>query len=300
MTRFLITFFLFIAPVMASAQDAEKPVEATRKCSKNIYGPEVCIEAATFDRDLCHALETFADRYALDPYFFTRLIWQESRFKPNARSHADAMGIAQFIATTAKARGLEDPFNPAEALDASARYLAELELKFGSLGLAAAAYNAGETAAANFQKQTAGLPNETWKYIQIITGLDARVWRDNAPQDHDFTLKKDQDFQDSCQDLAKTRKLSPTQIFKPQFKKWGVQLAAGKTREAAAVSYKHRARLCKRAIKDRTPDYIYSSPQVKLRRPSYVARISFDSRRKATTFCTRLKQYNCACAVYKN
>ncbi len=296
MTRYFIVFLLLFGSHFAVAQDNQD----SQKCSADTYGSVVCINIDTFDTDLCKALETFADRYALNPYFFTRLIWQESRFRPNARSSADAMGIAQFIATTAEARGLQDPFNPAEALDASARYLAELEKDFGNLGLAAAAYNAGETAAANFQEKTAGLPNETWKYVQIITGLDARRWRDAPPEKHSFSLKEGQSFQNACLDLAKTRKLSPDRDFEPQFKKWGVQLAAGKTREAAAIRYKHRSRLCKRAIKSRKPDYIYSSPQVKLRRPSYVARISFDSRRKANTFCTRLKQYRCACVVYKN
>ncbi|KAB7615505.1 lytic transglycosylase domain-containing protein [Amylibacter sp. SFDW26] len=296
MRYFLSILLLTLVPIETFAQDIEKK----EFCSSGAHASVICIKPDTFDADLCTALEQFANHYALNPAFFTRLIWQESRFKPNARSSADAMGIAQFIASTAEARGLDDPFNPAEALDASARYLAELEKDFDNLGLAAAAYNAGETAAANFQKKTAGLPNETWKYVQIITGLDARTWRDAPPNDHDFSLKKDQSFQQSCLDLAKTRKLDLDRDFQPQFKKWGVQLAAGKTREAAATSYKHRSRLCRRAIKDRKPDYIYSSPQVKLRRPSYVARISFDSRRKANTFCTRLKQYRCACAVYKN
>lgn len=274
--------------------------EVAQKCSDAKFGPKLCISDENFNQDLCAAVEIFSTHYTLDPYFFLRLIWQESRFDPNARSHADAMGIAQFIASTAKIRGLADPFNPAMSLDASARYLAELELKFGSLGLAAAAYNAGETAARNFKENSAGLPNETWKYVQIITGLDARQWRDDKPAKHDFKLNADQDFKTACLELAEKRKLSPTQQFKPQFKKWGVQLAAGKTRKAAAISYKHRSRLCKRAIKGRKPDYIYSSPQVKLRRAAYVARISFDSRRKANTFCTRLKQHRCACAVYKN
>ncbi len=296
MRHFIGILLLAVVPHGTYAQG----IESKNFCSSDTYGDVVCIKPETFDVDLCTALEEFANRYTLNPAFFTRLIWQESRFKPNARSSADAMGIAQFIATTAEARGLDDPFNPAKALDASARYLAELEKEFGNLGLAAAAYNAGETAAANFQKETAGLPNETWKYVQIITGLDAKTWRDAPPEDHDFSLKEGQDFQNACQDLAKTRTLSPDRDFKPQYKKWGVQIAAGKTRQSVAVNYKNRYRLCKRAIKGRKPDYIYSSPQVKLRRPSYVARISFDSRRKANTFCTRLKQYRCYCAVYKN
>ena len=62
----------------------------------------------------------------LDAGFFARLIWQESRFDPNALSHANARGIAQFIPSTALLRGLKDPYNPADALEHSAHYLAEM------------------------------------------------------------------------------------------------------------------------------------------------------------------------------
>lgn len=167
------------------------------------------------------------------------------------------MGIAQFIASTAKLRGLDDPYNPAEALDASARYLAELTEKFGNLGLTSAAYNAGETAARNFKNEAAGLPNETWKYVQIITGYTPKKWRDIPPQSPDFTLTKEQDFQTSCNQLADSRELLSKQKFTSQFKKWGVQIASGNTRNAAVVGYKRSIRTCKRMLKSRTPDYIY-------------------------------------------
>ena len=54
-----------------------------------------------------------------------------------------AEGIAQFMPATADFRGLVDPFDPIEALKNSASYLHDLQQKFGNLGLAAAAYNAG-------------------------------------------------------------------------------------------------------------------------------------------------------------
>src|ERR1700740_2587741 len=76
--------------------------------------------------------------------FFPRLIWQESRFDPSAVSPAGAQGIAQFMPATAATRGLVNAFEPLAALRESASYLRELRTTFrGSLGLAAAAYNAG-------------------------------------------------------------------------------------------------------------------------------------------------------------
>lgn len=67
----------------------------------------------------------------------------ESGFDPNAGSPAGAEGIAQFIPSTAASYGLENPFDPAEAIDAEAHLMADLIAKFGSPELALAAYNAG-------------------------------------------------------------------------------------------------------------------------------------------------------------
>ena len=44
---------------------------------------------------------------------------------------------------TAAERGLDNPFDPLQAIPESARLLRDLSKKFGNLGLAAAAYNAG-------------------------------------------------------------------------------------------------------------------------------------------------------------
>ncbi|MCO4825474.1 MAG: transglycosylase SLT domain-containing protein, partial [Amylibacter sp.] len=71
--------------------------------------------------DTCQALRDVSRTHGLDAGFFTRLIWQESRFDPNALSPAGAQGIAQFMPQTAKLRGLSASYNPALALDHSAQ-----------------------------------------------------------------------------------------------------------------------------------------------------------------------------------
>jgi len=63
--------------------------------------------------DLCEALGAAATANELPVDFFTRLIWQESRFKPDAVSQKGAQGIAQFMPATARENGLDDPFNAA-------------------------------------------------------------------------------------------------------------------------------------------------------------------------------------------
>src|SRR5438445_8624770 len=82
---------------------------------------------------LCRLIETSAARRGLPVEFLTRLIWRESSFRPGAVSSAGAQGIAQFMPGTAAERGLADPFDPAQAIPASAHLLADLHRRFGSL-----------------------------------------------------------------------------------------------------------------------------------------------------------------------
>ena len=82
---------------------------------------------------------------------------------------------------TASERGLIDPFDPASAIPASARFLNELKLRFGNLGLAAAAYNAGPTAVARWLAKKGSLPFETEDYVLAVTGHDADEWRSDKP-----------------------------------------------------------------------------------------------------------------------
>lgn len=46
----------------------------------------VCISTASYYADVCDAIERLAHRWSLPSGYFARLIWQESRFDPNAVS----------------------------------------------------------------------------------------------------------------------------------------------------------------------------------------------------------------------
>jgi Transglycosylase SLT domain/D-alanyl-D-alanine carboxypeptidase len=67
----------------------------------------------------------------------------ESNFDPYAGSPTGAQGIAQFMPSTAAAYGLQNPYDPDEAIDAQGHLMSDLLHQFGSPQLALAAYNAG-------------------------------------------------------------------------------------------------------------------------------------------------------------
>ena len=140
-------------------------------------GPETDNALAT----LCGIVEASAKTEGLPVDFFTKLIWRESSFRPTAVSPAGAQGVAQFMPGTASERGLVDPFDPASAIPASAKFLGELKRRFGNLGLAAAAYNAGQTAVGNWLAGNGSLPFETQDYVLAITGRAADEWRSDKP-----------------------------------------------------------------------------------------------------------------------
>ena len=76
----------------------------------------------------CPLIQSVAAQNELPVEFFARLIWQESRLRPDAvgpvtRSGKRAQGIAQFMPATAAERFLLDAFDPAQALPKSAEFL---------------------------------------------------------------------------------------------------------------------------------------------------------------------------------
>jgi Transglycosylase SLT domain len=126
--------------------------------------------------EICKTLTRAARKNDLPTPFFIRLLFQESEFKQGVISPAGAQGIAQFMPETAADRGLDNPFDPLQAIPASARLLRDLFQKFGNLGLAAAAYNAGPKRILDWLANKAPLPQETHDYVKTITGRPPQNW----------------------------------------------------------------------------------------------------------------------------
>lgn len=118
-----------------------------------------------------------AERYGLNHTLFRRQLYQESRFNPNAVSHAGAMGIGQIMPKTANAYGvtdlstLKDPFFN---IDLAGRIMKDnLKHAKGNQYAALAMYNGGTGAMKNYLNGNyEKLPKETWNYIDIIGDED--------------------------------------------------------------------------------------------------------------------------------
>lgn len=114
-------------------------------------------------------LDALEDKHGLPRGLLTSLMAQESQGDPNARSHAGASGLFQFMPATAKGFNI-DPLNPQQSANAAAKYLAYLHKRFGNWGDALRAYNAGE---GNMSKHRKGMRSaitskETQEYAPKI------------------------------------------------------------------------------------------------------------------------------------
>ncbi len=260
----------------------------------------VCVRLPSYTADICAAIDRDAQLWHLPPAYFARLVWQESHFDANAMSWAGAEGIAQFMPETGRLQGLRNPYDPAEELYRSARYLDFLVGKFGNLGLAAAAYNGGENRVARFIKGTGYLAVETLDYVQIITGTPVTDWLVGDVPASDFALDPKLPFQEACVQMAEANKVTnftpPTGIVRP----WGIQIgqffsSANARRSFARLQQAHASVLASEAlmlVAKRNPNFG--------RALRFTVEIGRDNRAEAQKLCTALQKAGGACLVVRN
>lgn len=112
------------------------------------------------------ALAQAAASANISPALLAALVWQESRWNPQAVSRKGAIGLAQLMPATARDLGV-NPADPIANLNGGARYLRQLlDLFDGNVEKALAAYNAGAARVRN----AGGVPAiaETRNYVTSI------------------------------------------------------------------------------------------------------------------------------------
>lgn len=126
---------------------------------------------------LADATVIAARRHGVPPEFLAATLLQESAFDPQAISSAGAVGIAQFMPSTAAGIGI-DPFDPFQAIDGAAELLSEYVRAYreeypNPYAIALAAYNAGPGAVDAYH----GVPPyaQTREYINDIVDRWAKI-----------------------------------------------------------------------------------------------------------------------------
>jgi hypothetical protein len=256
-------------------------------------------EAKTEVADICETLERAARENGLPVPFFTRLIWQESRFNSAAVSPKGARGIAQFIPSTADLRGLIDPFEPITSLLKSAEYLRDLAVRFGNPGLAAAAYNAGERRVSEWLAGRGSLPRETRDYVRIITGHSAEAWASIEPP---AAAGADAPRGIRCAAIAGRFVAVATPAQQTETKgawgPWGIQIAGHWSSAKAQALYAAIRQKYPAVIGQRDPMLVTERGRGMASRTA--ARVPMQTREEANALCGKLQSAGGSCVVVKS
>jgi soluble lytic murein transglycosylase len=143
-------------------RDLDGPIDA---CAQDTW-------QALYPRPFLPAIQRAASAARLEPELLLALVREESRFNPYARSSTGALGLTQLMLDTAQevVRDFklgeirpDDLFRPSTNVAIGGRYLGTLVAQFRpSVGQAVAAYNAGPSAVARWDRPKARAELDEW------------------------------------------------------------------------------------------------------------------------------------------
>lgn len=126
-------------------------------------------------------VRTHARNYGLDPALLAAVIYQESRFRSDAKSPSGAIGLMQLLPMTAKGIAIrtggsrfrtDDLYDPEINVRYGSWYLRHLLRKYGDEATALAAYNAGQSNVDRWLKEHSGIAfAETRHYVDRVGEL---------------------------------------------------------------------------------------------------------------------------------
>ncbi|MFN3688028.1 lytic transglycosylase domain-containing protein [Salinarimonas sp.] len=266
----------------------------------------------TLDEAVCRMIEGAARANDLPIGFLTRLIWQESSFRPHVVSHAGAQGIAQFMPGTAAERGLADPFDPEQAIPKAAELLSDLKARFGNKGLAAAAYNGGPRRVSDWLAARGGLPLETRDFVMRITSRSAEDWAALAGGAVELPAQSAEDEEAAAAAEEDERCLTLVALLRgpglpgapgpalSPFAPWGVQLAGNFVRERALATFERARRQVASVVGDAQPMVIGTRMRTRGGAPFYRVRLPAQTRAEAEALCRRIRDAGGACVVVRS
>ena len=128
--------------------------------------------------EYAHIVRGHARNHGLDPALLAAVVYVESRFDPNARSEAGAVGLMQLLPATAKGIAqrtggtrfvVADLRDPEINVRYGSWYLDHLRDVYGETRLALAAYHAGQGNVERWQREGLGIAfAETRAYVKEV------------------------------------------------------------------------------------------------------------------------------------
>ena len=176
--------------------------------------------------------------------------------------------------------------------------------QFGNLGLAAAAYNAGPRRVQDWLAGAGGMPQETRNYVYAITGSPVEDWAKAGKGGK----QPERIPTSSCRELMALLKQAPNpfiagleqRVTLAAARQWGVQLAAGFSRDKALAMYGRAVSRLSGVIGNRDPAILTSRMRSRGSATFYQVRFGADTRNEADDLCNRIRKAGGACFVLRN